>query len=424
MMKIDYASILFRLQFISIVLLPVLLITGPALSDIAISLSGFFFIIYFFLNNKNININYNFFTIFFIVYLYLVFTSLISENYELSLESTLFYFRFFFFICAVNTVFINNKKNIEYLFFSFLITFIILISDSFYQYFSEYNILGYEYDGIRLSSFFNDEKKLGSYLSRLTPIFLGLSILIYGNSKIKIILILFLVLLIDILVILSGERSSIFYVFLSTFLITILIKKWKIYRLIAFILSFIISLTIITTNTQIKERVILKTAEQLNIFDEKINVFSIQHQVIYQTAIKIYKDHKLFGIGPKNFREKCKIEKYKTYTNEDGSVNGCQSHPHNTYIQLLTETGIFGFLFISVIFILLNIYIVKHLLLVIFKRKYIFTDYNICFLVAIYVTLWPIVPTGSFFNNWLSIIYFFPLGLLFPIVKLKDINRL
>lgn len=418
-MKIDYVSILFRLQFITIILLPALLITGPALSDIAVSLSGIFFIIYFLLNNENIKLNYKFFTIFFIFYIYLIFTSLISENYKLSFESTLFYFRFFFFICAINTVFLNNKINIKYLFFSFLITFIILISDSFYQYFFGYNILSFEYDGIRLSSFFNEEKKLGSYLSRLTPIFLGLSILIYGNSKIKIIMILFLVLLIDILVILSGERSSIFYVFLSTFLITILIKKWKIYRLIAFILSFIISLIIITNNIQIKERVILKTVDQLNIFDEKMNTFSIQHQVIYQTALKIYRDHKLFGIGPKSFREKCKIEKYKTYTQEDGSVNGCQSHPHNSYIQLLVETGIFGFLFILSIFLILNYYLAKHLFFAIIRKKFIFTDYNICFLVAIYVTLWPIVPTGSFFNNWLSIIYFIPFGFLLPLVKLK-----
>ena len=35
--------------------------------------------------------------------------------------------------------------------------------------------MGYQYDGIRLSGIFN-EKKLGSYLSRLTPIFIGLSI--------------------------------------------------------------------------------------------------------------------------------------------------------------------------------------------------------------------------------------------------------
>ena len=35
------------------------------------------------------------------------------------------------------------------------------------------------------------------------------------------------------------------------------------------------------------------------------------------------------------FREKCKEEKYQVITELDHSINGSQTHPHNTYIQLL-----------------------------------------------------------------------------------------
>ena len=38
------------------------------------------------------------------------------------------------------------------------------------------------------------------------------------------------------------------------------------------------------------------------------------------------------------------------------------------------------------------------------------TNYELCLLIAFFVTLWPIIPSGSFFNNWLNILYFFPLG--------------
>ena len=58
-------------------------------------------------------------------------------------------------------------------------------------------------------------------------------------------------------------------------------------------------------NPGVKNRVIDKTIEQTSILDEKINTFSIQHQVIYLTSLKIFKDHYLFGIGPKMFREIC-----------------------------------------------------------------------------------------------------------------------
>ena len=271
-----------------------------------------------------------------------------------------------------------------------------------------------------MSGIFKDEKILGSFLSRITPIFIGISIFFFSNSKIKIILILTLVVLIDILVILSGERTSIFYMFFSTLLITVLISKWKVYRLIAFAISLILSTSIIITNEKVKERVVTKTVNQVNLLGEKINTFSIQHQVIYSTALKIYNDNKIFGIGPKNFREQCKKKKYKTFTDIDKSVDGCQTHPHNTYIQLLTETGMTGFIFVFSIFSYLNYLLLKHAIDFIKKRRFYLNDVSICIIVAIYISLWPLAPTGSFFNNWLSAVYYFPVGILLSNIGLMS----
>ncbi|MDC0044594.1 O-antigen ligase family protein [Pelagibacteraceae bacterium] len=416
------SNLLLRFQLILICLIPLFLILGPALSDIAASLTGSFYLVYFFLNKDKIKINKKIIIIFLIFYFYIIASSVLSDNIILSLESSLFYFRFLFLILSFELVFSFNSKNIKYFFYSLLFTFILLIVDSYYQYFNGYNLLGYSYDGERLSGLFNEEKKLGSYLSRLTPVLLGLSVLIYGNSRNKIFIILFIIILVDILVLLSGERSSIFYIFLSTFIIALCIKKWKYFRVSAFFISLLISVIIIYSNDQVKNRVIEKTLDQTNILNEKINAFSIQHQVIYSTAIKIYKDNLIFGIGPKLFREKCKLDKYKTYTEDDASVDGCQTHPHNTYIQLLVETGTLGFLFIFSIFIFLNFKFLNHIYNMIFNSKYIILDQNICFLTAIYVNLWPIVPTGNFFNNWLSIIYFIPIGLLATSLKSKINN--
>ena len=30
---------------------------------------------------------------------------------------------------------------------------------------------------------------------------------------------------------------------------------------------------------------------------------------------------------------------------------------------------------------------------------------------AIFVNIWPLIPSGNFFNNWLSMFYFYPIGL-------------
>ncbi len=190
-----------------------------------------------------------------------------------------------------------------------------------------------------------------------------------------------------------------------------MIEKWKIYRLTAFVISLLLSILIIFFNTSVRERVVDKTIDQINIYGEKINTFSIQHQVIYSTAFKIAKDNLILGIGPKNFRNVCKQEKYKTYSDLDQSIDGCQTHPHNTYIQILTETGIIGLIFIISFFLYITYLLLRHIYLKFFYNTYFISDPNICFIIAIYVNIWPLVPNGSFFNNWLSIIYFLPIGL-------------
>jgi len=32
---------------------------------------------------------------------------------------------------------------------------------------------------------------------------------------------------------------------------------------------------------------------------------------------------------------------------------------------------------------------------------------------TIFVNLWPLIPSGNFFNNWLSMIYFYPIAYYF-----------
>ena len=163
------------------------------------------------------------------------------------------------------------------------------------------------------------------------------------------------------------------------------------------------------------------TIKQTNILGDKIKLFSTQHQVVYETSYKIFKENYIFGIGPKMFRETCKD--FKTYTEEDLSVDGCQTHPHNTYIQLFVETGIIGTLPIIILFCFILSSFSKHLYFMIFKKRPIYSDYQICLMTAIFITLWPLVPNGNFFNNWINVIYFLPLGFLLHSFNKHSINQ-
>ena len=49
---------------------------------------------------------------------------------------------------------------------------------------------------------------------------------------------------------------------------------------------------------------------------------------------------------------------------------------------------------------------------------------KIIILITILINFWPLAPSGNFFNNWLSMLYFYPIGfyLYFKHKNEKKIN--
>ena len=113
------------------------------------------------------------------------------------------------------------------------------------------------------------------------------------------------------------------------------------------------------------------------------------------------------GVGPTGSRHTCGLLGEHWLP----GVNYCGNHPHNFYIQMFAETGFIGFIFIFSLFIYL-LY-----LLIIRKRSY--CDSEICILAGFFVVLWPITTNGNFFNNWINLISFYPLGFLLYIMNEK-----
>lgn len=419
----------FKLNFVNIsslliYLLPIFLITGPFLSDLTVTTIAIFFIIYSFLKSKTYLFKNKFFYFFLIFWLYLVLNSILTGSNFSSLKVSVSYIRFGIFTIALSYIVQNNLNFCRNFFYSLLFCFIILIFDGFYQYFNGENIFGYPLNPInnRLSSFFGTEYILGSYLSRLFPLLFALIIILNKELKLNNFVTILIFALVETLIFLSGERAAFFYVNLSAIFIIIMVKDYKKIRIASITLSFLLIIVISFVNQDAKKRIIDQTANQMNlgsssssIADKKVYIFSKEHNDIYITAYNIFKDNKAFGVGIKNFRNECDKKKYKI------SKFSCSTHPHNTYLQLLTETGILGFSFIFGFLMYLVFNCLKHFLLI-FKNKYFFSDFQICLISCGLITLWPLIPTGSFFNNWLSIIYYLPLGFLLSSFKKNKFN--
>ena len=160
-----------------------LLVTGPFLSDLLISVMSLWFL-YFSIHQKLYHKFFNLYFLFFLAFcLVCIISSFFSEKILFSLKSSLFYFRIGVFALLISYLIDQNKNVLNYFYYAFLITFLALILDGYTQYFTGTNIFNIPInESNRVSSFFGDELILGSYLTRLFPLFAALFV-IRANKK-------------------------------------------------------------------------------------------------------------------------------------------------------------------------------------------------------------------------------------------------
>ncbi len=424
----QFNNILKNLSYYLILFLPVSLITGPFIPDLTTVIVTIFVLV-----NFNTVFTFKLFNkkiilILIIFNIWIIFSSIFSDHTLFSLKSSLFYFRFLTFSLGLFYFITTDPKFSLRFFYVLFCTFFALIFDGFFQFFYGTNILGFDLNpGPRVSSFFGDELILGSYLSRLLPLLFGLYLYninkISSKNKLFGFLIGIALILSECLVFLSGERAAFFFINLSAFFMIIFLKGYKLIRILTLSISFILIILIVYFQPSTKERILDLTLEQTGVLNKGSNliIFSTIHETYFKTGINIYKSNYIIGTGPKTFRKNCSNKKF--IINE----YSCSTHPHNTYIQLLSETGSVGFilifvLFLSIIFFSFNeIFSSSKKLDDLNKRKY---NFKICLISCFLITLWPLIPTGNLFNNWLSIIYYLPFGFFISLIYRDTINKI
>ena len=82
------------------------------------------------------------------------------------------------------------------------------------------------------------------------------------------------------------------------------------------------------------------------------------------------------------------------------AINACTTHPHNIYMQLLAETGIIPFFIVLSLFFLVSWKLIKiSIESLILNKKNQNKDYLTLVYIFYAVNLFPIAPSGNFFNN-------------------------
>ena len=396
--------ITFLINF-SIVLIVPFLIWGPFFPDLIVVIVTLFFSyyvikkkLYYYFDNIALKI-------FFLFCVVVVISSIFAEDILFSLKSSVFYFRIGIFSCFIWYLIDKNRIILSYFYYALILCFTVLTIDGYYQYFNGKNLFEFEIIGTRISSFFGDEMIMGSYLSRLFPLLFAL-FLIKKKKTNEIYFIGLLFILVDILIYMSGERTAFFYLNLSTLFIIILIKDYKKFRLITFIIALVCVFIISLNSPKLTNRMILEPLNDMGFIENSkdATIFSPSHDGLIKTAFNMFLDKPVLGHGPKMFRKLCSQKKYAV------GFPSCSTHPHNFYVQLLAETGIIGVSFLLILFFYIFYCCYKHIKSIIFKQERYLTDYQICLLSCLLITSWPFAPNGNFFNNWLMIVYSIPIG--------------
>ena len=402
-----YFLILFSLIPISIILGSGVSVANILLIDISFLIFLFFLKDFSFLKDDSIK-----FLLIFCIYL--IINSLISIDSEVGYFRNLGFFRMVVFFVAIN-YFFNQKIFLNRLFLIWFLIIFIVVTDVYFERLNGTNLLGYpntgEYFGKRIVSFFKDEPIVGGFLNAFYLIIIGFFLDKYGSLRLKVILLLSLILLISILI--TGERANFLRALTGIFLFFTFYKELSIRnKIIAFAIGVTTILVVFFNSEHLKGR--------FQQFKWALSLDS-QYFQVYKSGLQVFKNYPILGVGNKNYRvEVCEnpnkkddqfIDKYR-----------CITHPHQIYLEFLSEHGILG---TSVMMFLFYKLIFSKIMRVIRYGNYI----QLGSLIYLLITFLPLIPSGSFFNDYMLTLFiinlsiFYASNINFNIFKNKNNDR-
>ncbi len=346
------------------------------------------------------------------------------KGYFATIIKSLFFFKYLFLYLVTRFLIEKDFINLKLFFISCAAVSLFVSFDIFYQFIFGKDIFGFEIigSGRKLGGPFGDELIAGGFIQRFSIFSFFVIPLFYPkNSNLiskYLIPILFLIFLVGI--IFSGNRMPLVLFVFTCFLILLFnkqVRKYFISFLITFLILFVV---IINTNSDIKNN-FKNFYGQINqmvviiINKDFKNNNSPQYLKEFETFYDTWLINKYIGGGIKNFRYYChhrqNIEKNAEFV--------CNMHPHNYYLEIMTETGLVGLVTILIIFFIIfyKSFCKKYLFRSSLQKNNLITPFIFLFITEIF----PIKSTGSFFTTGNTTYLFLIIGILVGLIA-KDIQ--
>ena len=151
------------------------------------------------------------------------------------------------------------------------------------------------------------------------------------------------------------------------------------------------------------------------------NFYDSSYGRLWESGYLLFEKNKIFGVGLKNYRVDCDNQ---IDPRPESIPQFCSSHPHNFFLEILSETGLVGFFIFFIFFAYLIFYLkdkIKSLKNDEFFKKYSSLLYGNILILLIYV--WPLKTSGSFFTTWNGSFFWLNLGIALLITKGKIKNK-
>lgn len=394
---------LFNILIFLIAILPISLLLGSAIINILIITIDLLFL-YIFFKKKEFNLeNKISFYILLIFWLSLLVNLIYSSDFVNSFSRCVGFIRFAILALAIQ-FFIENSssKKMNKVFLTWSIIFFIVSFDLIFEFILGFNLSGNtSYMPGRLSSFLGNELKIGHYYLAFNLLAISLVYYYFKNNT----LLYFILFSTTFISLIIGERANfIKFTFMVIFFIYFFEKKNFYFKSILIFLMISFLAIFISINNTYKERFWTMFGdimiEQKNI--SKMINFS-PYGGHWHAAWEIFNENKIFGVGLKNFRKVSGEQKYYN-KNVAYSKSRQTTHPHQLHLEFLSETGIFGSIFLVFMVISSIIAGIKNYI----KSRNLYCLSSLLFFCA---STLSILPTGSFFTTYGAAIFWINYGI-------------
>jgi len=325
-------------------------------------------------------------------------------------------------------LFILIRKIIEYKLVKLKIFFLVsllcalfLSIDIFFQHINDKDLFGNApFDG-RFNGTFGHEAIAGGYIQKKFLFALSVIFLLKIKNLNRFFLLNFVTIILGLGVLLSFDRMPFLIFLFIIILIIIILRKYRVIFSLNLIFLLAVFITLFYGYEKLQNRYsslydefdikkiknfsninIINQIKSLNVQEENKKEF-IGYFKIYKSVFYLWSENPIIGSGTRSFQKVC--------LNKQLNANNfaCSTHPHNIYLEILSNQGLLGFVtfILFVITLLINFY--KKITSEISKNKNII---NILFLIILISELWPLRSYGSIFQTVNGSIFWFTLALI------------